>query len=151
MTEKNKKERRQAMSSFIFIFSFTLLLFVLFAICTLKTAERGISLLDEKKVRYDDIFRKQAGYNYRMDEIFKDMNNLYTQKRTDNEQAQYQMIIAGKGCKTRFDRLMLTPPAMSFITYCSISYSRRKMFLQPSSTRSATLTTSWSRYKGHKI
>lgn len=90
MTEKNKKERRQAMSSFIFIFSFTLLLFVLFAICTLKTAERGISLLDEKKVRYDDIFRKQAGYNYRMDEIFKDMNNLYTQKRTDNEQAQYQ-------------------------------------------------------------
>ena len=96
MTEKNKNERRQAMSSFIFIFSFTLLLFVLFAICTLKTAERGISLLDEKKVRYDDIFRKQAGYNYRMDEIFKDMNNLYTQKRTDNEQAQYQMIIARK-------------------------------------------------------
>ena len=141
------------MSSFIFIFSFTLLLFVLFAICTLKTAERGISLLDEKKVRYDDIFRKQAGYNYRMDEIFKDMNNLYTQKRTDNEQAQYQMIIARKwqGMQDEIHQLMLTPPAMSFITYCSISYSRRKMFLQPSSTRSATLTTSWSRYKGHKI
>ena len=38
----------------------------------------------------------KRGYNYRMDEIFKDMNNLYTQKRTDNEQAQYQMIIARK-------------------------------------------------------
>ena len=51
MTEKNRKERRQAMNSFAFIFGFTMLLFVLFAVCTLKTAERGISLLDEKKAR----------------------------------------------------------------------------------------------------
>ena len=29
-----------------------------------------------------------------MDQMFKDMNNLVTEKRTDNEQAQYQMIIA---------------------------------------------------------
>ena len=54
MTEKNKKERRQAMNSFAFIFGFTLLLFALFAVCTLKTAERGISMLDEKKARYDE-------------------------------------------------------------------------------------------------
>lgn len=94
MVEKNRKERRQAMNSFVFIFSFTLLLFVLFAVCTLKTAERGISLLDEKKARYDEVFRRQAGYNFRMDQMFKDMNNLSTEKRTDNEQAQYQMIIA---------------------------------------------------------
>jgi len=51
MVEKNRKERRQAKNSFIFIFSFTLLLFVLFAVCTLKTAERGINMVDEKKVR----------------------------------------------------------------------------------------------------
>jgi len=94
MREKNRKERRQTMDSFIFIFSFTLLLFVLFAVCTLKTAERGVNMLDEKKARYDEIFRKQADYNFRMDEMFKDMNNLATQKRTDNEQAQFQMIIA---------------------------------------------------------
>ena len=93
MTEKNKKERRQAMNSFAFIFGFTLLLFALFAVCTLKTAERGISMLDEKKARYDEIFRKQAGYNFRIDEMLKDMNNLATQERTDNEKAQYQMII----------------------------------------------------------
>ena len=93
MTEKNKKERRQAMNSFAFIFGFTLLLFALFAVCTLKTAERGISMLDEKKARYDEIFRKQAGYNFRIDEMLKDMNNLATQERTDNERAQYQMII----------------------------------------------------------
>ena len=80
--------------SFIFIFSFTLLLFVLFAVCTLKTAERGINMVDEKKVLYDEVFRKQASYNFRMDQMFKDMNNLVTEKRTDNEQAQYQMIIA---------------------------------------------------------
>ncbi|ATV31911.1 hypothetical protein [Prevotella intermedia] len=93
MTEKNKKERRQAMNSFAFIFGFTLLLFALFAVCTLKTAERGISMLDEKKARYDEIFRKQAGYNFRIDEMLKDMNNLATRERTDNEKAQYQMII----------------------------------------------------------
>lgn len=93
MTEKNKKERRQAMISFAFIFGFTLLLFALFAVCTLKTVERGISMLDEKKARYDEIFRKQAGYNFRIDEMLKDMNNLATQERTDNEKAQYQMII----------------------------------------------------------
>ena len=94
MVERNRKERRQAKNSFIFIFSFTLLLFVLFAVCTLKTAERGINMVDEKKVRYDEVFRKQASYNFRMDRMFKDMNNLVTEKRTDNEQAQYQMIIA---------------------------------------------------------
>ena len=93
MTEKNKKERRQAMNSFAFIFGFTLLLFALFTVCTLKTAERGISMLDEKKARYDEIFRKQAGYNFRIDEMLKDMNNLATQERTDKEKAQYQMII----------------------------------------------------------
>ena len=93
MTEKNKKERRQAMNSFAFIFGFTLLLFALFTVCTLKTAERGISMLDEKKARYDEIFRKQAGYNFRIDEMLKDMNNLATRERTDNEKAQYQMII----------------------------------------------------------
>ena len=76
------------MNSFAFIFGFTMLLFVLFAVCTLKTAERGISLLDEKKARYDEVFRKQAGYNYRMDQMFKDMNNLTIQTRTDNEQAR---------------------------------------------------------------
>ena len=82
------------MNSFALIFGFTMLLFVLFAVCTLKTAERGISLLDEKKARYDEVFRKQAGYNYRMDQMFKDMNNLTIQTRTDNEQARYHMIIA---------------------------------------------------------
>ena len=50
-------------------------------------------MLDEKKARYDEIFRKQAGYNFRIDEMLKDMNNLATRERTDNEKAQYQMII----------------------------------------------------------
>ena len=40
-------------------------------------------MVDEKKVRYDEVFRKQASYNFRMDQMFKDMNNLVTEKRTD--------------------------------------------------------------------
>lgn len=117
MREKNRKERRQTMGSFIFIFSFTLLLFVLFAVCTLKTAERGITMLDEKKARYDEIFRKQADYNFRMDEMFKDMNNLATQKRTDNEQAQFQMIISRNRQEMQDEIYQLDADSTGYVLY----------------------------------
>lgn len=117
MREKNRKERRQTMGSFIFIFSFTLLLFVLFAVCTLKTAERGITMLDEKKARYDEIFRKQADYNFRMDEMFKDMNNLATQKYTDNEQAQFQMIISRNRQEMQDEIYQLDADSTSYVLY----------------------------------
>lgn len=61
MNEKNKKERKQARVAFLIQFSFTLLLFLLFGVCTLTTARKGISMLEEKKALYDEIFRKQAG------------------------------------------------------------------------------------------
>ena len=62
MNEKNKKERKEAKTAFLMQFSFTLLLFFLIGICTLTTARKGISMLEEKKALYDDIFRKQANY-----------------------------------------------------------------------------------------
>jgi len=63
MNEKNRKERKAAKIAFIIQFSYVLLLFLLFGICTLITARKGISTLEEKKALYDDIFRKQADYN----------------------------------------------------------------------------------------
>lgn len=93
MEEKNKKERKKAKTSFAMMFSFTLLLFLLFGVCTLTTARKGVGMLEEKKALYEDIFRKQADYNFRMDEIFRKINSLTSKERTSNEHKQLQLII----------------------------------------------------------
>ena len=93
MNEQNRKERKAAKIAFIIQFSYVLLLFLLFGICTLITARRGISTLEEKKALYDDIFRKQADYNFRMDDMFRNMNSLSTKERSGNEHRQLQLII----------------------------------------------------------
>ena len=93
MNEKNRKERKAAKIAFIIQCSYVLLLFLLFGICTLITARKGISTLEEKKALYDDIFRKQADYNFRMDDMFRNMNSLSTKERSGNEHRQLQLII----------------------------------------------------------
>ena len=93
MEEKNKKERKEAKVAFLTWFSFTLLLFLLFGAFTLTTAQKGISMLEDKKTRYDEIFRKQADYNFRLDEIFRNMNSLTTKERSGNEHRQLQLLI----------------------------------------------------------
>ena len=93
MNEKNRKERKAAKIAFIIQFSYVLLVFLLFGICTLITARKGISTLEEKKALYDDIFRKQADYNFRMDDMFRNMNSLSTKERSGNEHRQLQLII----------------------------------------------------------
>ena len=93
MNEKNRKQRKAAKIAFIIQFSYVLLLFLLFGICTLITARKGISTLEEKKALYDDIFRKQADYNFRMDDMFRNMNSLSTKERTGNEHRHLQLII----------------------------------------------------------
>ena len=60
MEEKNKKERKEAKVAFLAWFSFTLLLFLLFGAFTLTTAQKGISMLEDKKARYDD-FQETGG------------------------------------------------------------------------------------------
>ena len=93
MNEKNRKERKAAKIAFIIQLSYVLLLCLLFGICTLITARKGISTLEEKKALYDDIFRKQADYNFRMDDMFRNMNSLSTKERSGNEHRQLQLII----------------------------------------------------------
>ena len=71
MEAKNKKERKKARTAFLVWFALTLLLFFTFGVFTLTIAQKGISMLEEKKARYDGIFRKQADYNFRMDEMYR--------------------------------------------------------------------------------
>lgn len=103
MEEKNKKERRRAKSSFAMMFAFTLLLFLLFGVLTLHTAQEGIGMLENKKALYDEIFRKQADFNFRIDDIYRNMNSLTTKERTSNEHKQLQLIIARDRTKMQDD------------------------------------------------
>jgi hypothetical protein len=93
MEAKNKKDRKKARTSFLAWFSLTLLLFFSFGIFTLIIAQKGISMLEEKKARYDGIFRKQADYNFRMDEMYRNMHSLTIKERTGNEHRLLQQII----------------------------------------------------------
>ncbi|RKW57644.1 MAG: hypothetical protein D8H98_12630 [Prevotella sp.] len=93
MEAKNKKDRKKARTAFLAWFSLTLLLFFSFGIFTLIIAQKGISMLEEKKARYDGIFRKQADYNFRMDEMYRNMHSLTIKERTGNEHRLLQQII----------------------------------------------------------
>ena len=93
MEAKNKKDRKKARTAFLAWFSLTLLLFFSFGIFTRIIAQKGISMLEEKKARYDGIFRKQADYNFRMDEMYRNMHSLTIKERTGNEHRLLQQII----------------------------------------------------------
>ena len=120
MNEKNKKERKEAKTAFLIQFTFTLLLFFLLGTCTLTTAHKGISMLEEKKALYDDFFRKQANYNFRMDEIFKNLNSLTTKERSGNEHRQLQLIITQERDKMLDEINMSEADSINYVLYKSI-------------------------------
>lgn len=120
MNEKNKKERKEAKTAFLMQFSFTLLLFFLIGICTLTTVRKGISMLEEKKALYDDIFRKQANYNFRLDEMYRNLNSLTTKERSGNEHRQLQQIITQERDKMLDEINMSDADSINYALYKSI-------------------------------
>ena len=120
MNEKNKKERKEAKTAFLMQFSFTLLLFFLIGICTLTTARKGICMLEEKKALYDDIFRKQANYNFRLDEMYRNLNSLTTKERSGNEHRQLQQIITQERDKMLDEINMSDADSINYALYKSI-------------------------------
>lgn len=120
MNEKNKKERKEAKAAFLMQFSFTLLLFFFFGICTLTTARKGISMLEEKKALYDDIFRKQANYNFHLDEMYRNLNSLTTKERSGNEHRQLQLIITQGRDKMLDEINMSDADSINYVLYKSI-------------------------------
>ncbi len=93
MKPLNAKDRKQQKLSFYVYFGLTLFLFGLCTIFTFITAQKGIALLESKKSSYDAIFKKQAELNFQLDEIFRDLINLKSKKRTTSEHKQMQRII----------------------------------------------------------
>ena len=120
MEEKNKKERREAKATFMAWFSFTLFLFLLFGTLSVITAQKGISMLEDKKARYDEIFRKEADYNFRLDEIFRNMNSLTTKERSGNEHRQLQLLITQERDKMIEEIGMADVDSSNYALYKSI-------------------------------
>ena len=117
MDAKNKKERKSAITSFSLLFFFTLLLFLLLGITTLTTAKKGISMLEEKKVRYDEIFRKQADYNFSIDNLLRNINSLKNKDRTNNEHKQLQQIITQERVRMEDEIEMMDADSVYFSLY----------------------------------
>ena len=117
MDAKTKKERKSAITSFSLLFFFTLLLFLLLGITTLTTAKKGISMLEEKKVRYDEIFRKQADYNFRIDNLLRNINSLKNKDRTNNEHKQLQQIITQERVRMEDEIEMMDADSVYFSLY----------------------------------
>lgn len=122
MDAKNKKERKSAITSFSLLFFFTLLLFLLLGITTLTTAKKGISMLEEKKVRYDEIFRKQADYNFRIDNLLRNINSLKNKDRTNNEHKQLQQIITQERVRMEDEIEMMYADSVYFSLYKAMLY-----------------------------
>jgi hypothetical protein len=122
MDAKNKKERKSAITSFSLLFFFTLLLFLLLGITTLTTAKKGISMLEEKKVRYDEIFRKQADYNFRIDNLLRNINSLKNKDRTNNEHKQLQQIITQERVRMEDEIEMMDADSVYFSLYKAMLY-----------------------------
>ncbi len=120
MEAKNKKDRKKARTAFLAWFSLTLLLFFSFGIFTLIIAQKGISMLEEKKARYDGIFRKQADYNFRMDEMYKNMHSLTIKERTGNEHRLLQQIITQERDKMLDEIGMSDNDSNSYMLYKSM-------------------------------
>ena len=122
MDAKNKKERKSAITSFSLLFFFTLLLFLLLGITTLTTAKKGISMLEEKKVRYDEIFWKQAAYNFRIDNLLRNINSLKNKDRTNNEHKQLQQIITQERVRMEDEIEMMDADSVYFSLYKAMLY-----------------------------
>lgn len=96
MDASNKSERFKAKSLFAGIFISTLLVIGSCGVLTIVTAQKGIAMLELKKAEYDEVFKRQVEYNFQIEELFRDMNNLKMKRRTTSEHKHMQQIITEK-------------------------------------------------------
>ena len=77
-------------------------------------------MLEEKKALYDDIFRKQANYNFRLDEMYRNLNSLTTKERSGNEHRQLKQIITQERDKMLDEINMSDVDSINYALYKSI-------------------------------
>lgn len=96
MEAENKKVRLKAKLRFSLVFFVTLMVITAGGIVAIVTAQKGISLLENKKAEYDDVFKKQAELNFQIEELFRDLNNLKIKRRNSSEHKHMQKLITRK-------------------------------------------------------
>ncbi len=93
MKPLNYIERKKQI--FIFGIYFMMLLIFLFfcSFFTLVTAKKGISLLENKKDKYEKVFKKQAEISFQLEGIYKKLYSLQNKNRNLGEHKQMQKLI----------------------------------------------------------
>ncbi|TDQ30356.1 type VI secretion system TssO [Tenacibaculum caenipelagi] len=103
MKALNYKDRRKQISRFFLSFSFTtVILFCCFYV-TLVIADKGVGLIEDKQAHYNDVFKKQAMLNFKMEELFKNLYSLKNKRRNIGEYRQMQRIITDARVEIRED------------------------------------------------
>lgn len=94
MKSLNHSDRVKKTRKFALFFSFAIVVIFLCGVVTLVTANKGVTLLINKKESYDNVFRKQAELNFKLDEVYKQLYSLRTKKRSTGEYRQMQKLIS---------------------------------------------------------
>lgn len=98
MEASNMDERQQAKWAFLIIFVATLVIVTLCGSISIITAQKGIALLESKKTEYDELFKKQAEFNFQIEGLFRDLNSLKVKRRNASEHKHMQNLITKNGC-----------------------------------------------------
>lgn len=96
MEAMNIEERKSAKWKFFIIFAVTLLIIALCGSISIVTAQKAISLLENKKSEYDEVFKKHAELNFQIEELFRELNSLKGKKRNASEHKHLQNLITKK-------------------------------------------------------
>lgn len=131
MEAMNIDERKSAKWKFSIIFIVTLLIITLCGSISIVTAQKGISLLENKKQEYDEVFKKQAEFNFQMEELFRDLNSLKTKERNASEHKHLQNLITK-------DRQLMENEIAGFKQYRS-NYEIYQIMLNQIKTIQATM------------
>ena len=94
MKPSNYDRRVEGFIAFYAVFAVLLLVFFISSYITISIAEKGINLLEEKRNKYEQVFKHQAELNFMLDDLNKKLFALRSKKRNAGEHKQLQKIIS---------------------------------------------------------
>lgn len=94
MKPLNNKERKKNLLQFTLIFGIMTLTLFISGFMTIKTAKKGIDVLEKKHARYSEIFRKKAALFFEVEEIIKKLHQLKNKDRNLSQHKKFQTLIS---------------------------------------------------------
>lgn len=93
MKPQNATDISHSRWTFFGLFIGLLVFLFLSSFATIKTADQGVYILQDRYESYQTVFEKQVGYNFKLDDIINKLNDLKNNQRTLNERKELQSII----------------------------------------------------------